>query len=262
MPNVMNQILAGFLPWILLFALISIAGAVFRVFLLPKIKGRIGEAVVNSRIRQLDPQVYHLISDVMLPTPEGTTQIDHVIVSRYGIFVLETKAYKGWIYGDEREPQWTQGIYRHKSRFQNPLRQNYKHTKTLADLTTIPHDYFKSVVVFVGDCTFKTAMPPNVVYVRDLVLHIKSVQTAIIMDEQVQEIANTIRLWAGTVTEKQKAGHVAHVRQQKAPASSDAQAPSCPRCRESMILRTSTRDGSRFWGCRRYPACRGIRKVA
>lgn len=43
-------------------------------------------------------------------------------------------------------------IYRRKSRFQNPLRQNYKHTKTLAELTGVPEGHFKSLVVFTGDC--------------------------------------------------------------------------------------------------------------
>lgn len=63
-------------------------------------------------------------------------------------------------------------------RFQNPLRQNYKHTKTLSDLTGIPHEHFKSIVVFVGESKFKTVMPPNVVHVRNFIRHIKRYQAA------------------------------------------------------------------------------------
>jgi hypothetical protein len=260
--NVANQMFGAILPWLLLAGFISIAGAVFRLFLLPKIKGWFGETLINLLIRRdLDPAVYHLIPDVMLPTPDGTTQIDHVIVSRYGIFVLETKTYKGWIYGDEREAQWTQVIFKRKERFQNPLRQNYRHTKTMAELTGIPEEYFKSLVVFAGECTFKTAMPVNVVYVRDFVRYIKGFQTPIIKDEQVPEIVSVIGEWAGTVTDKQKAGHVAHVRQKKSPVSAASPAPSCPQCGTIMVLRTSRKDGSQFWGCPRYPACRGIRSV-
>lgn len=261
-PNFANQILAAFLPWILLFGLLSILATAFRVILWPKLKGRLGEAGINFLARRfLDQAVYHLIPDVMLPTPDGTTQIDHVIVSRYGIFVLETKNYKGWIYGDERAAQWTQVNFKRKDRFQNPLRQNYKHTKTLADLTGVPEEYFKSLVVFAGDCTFKTAMPANVVYVRDFVRYIKGFQVAIIKDEQVPEIVSVIGEWAGTVTDKQKAGHVAHVRNKKAPVSAQGQAPACPRCEATMVLRTSRKDGSQFWGCPKYPGCRGTRQV-
>ena len=157
--NIANQMLGTILPWILLVGLVSILATVFRVFFLPRIKGRLGEASINFWAKRLlNQNVYHLIPDIMLPTPDGTTQIDHVIVSRYGIFVIETKTCKGWIYGSENEPQWTQVIFRRKERFQNPLRQNYKHTKTLSELTGIPENYFKSLVVFVGDCHFKTEM--------------------------------------------------------------------------------------------------------
>jgi len=258
-----STLLRNILPLILLAGLISILATAFRVFALPRLKGRLGEASINFWARRLlDQEVYHLIPDIMLPTSDGTTQIDHIIVSRYGLFVIETKTYKGWIYGSENESQWTQVIFRRKERFQNPLRQNYKHTKTLSDLTGIPHDYFKSLVVFVGDCEFKTDMPSNVVHIRDFVRHIKGHQTAIIKDEQVPQIAATIQEWASTVTDAQRANHVAHLRESKRPVTADSAAPSCPKCGSSMVLRTSRKDGSRFWGCATYPACKGTRQVA
>lgn len=261
--NITNQLLGAILPWLLLVGLIAIITNVIRFFLLPWLKGRLGEASINFRIKRLlDQTVYHLITNVMLPTPGGTTQIDHVIVSRYGVFVIETKTYKGWIYGNEREAQWTQAIYRRKERFQNPLRQNYKHTKTLSELTDIPESYFKSLVVFVGECTFKTAMPANVVYVRDFVKYIKSHQTPIIKDEQVSEITKVIQEWADTVSDEQKACHVKNLRQNKAPVATSAATPICPRCGEAMVLRTSRKDGSQFWGCSAYPKCKGTKQVA
>ena len=35
--------------------------------------------------------------------PDGTTQIDHIFVSHYGVFVVETKNTSGWIFGNERD---------------------------------------------------------------------------------------------------------------------------------------------------------------
>jgi restriction system protein len=32
--------------------------------------------------------------------------------------------------------------------------------------------------------------------------------------------------------------------------------PTCPACSIKMILRQSTREGRKFWGCRNYPACK------
>ena len=57
----------------------------------PAIRGNIGEAVVSGRLGSLPNDVYKVINNVMLPTVDGaTTQIDHVVVSRYGIFVVVT----------------------------------------------------------------------------------------------------------------------------------------------------------------------------
>jgi len=59
-------------------------------------KGLIGEAMVNMAAKLfLNKSDYHLIKNVTLPTESGTTQIDHIIVSRFGIFVIETKNMKG-----------------------------------------------------------------------------------------------------------------------------------------------------------------------
>ena len=113
----------------------------------PRRKGARGEALVARRLREGLPAGYLVLNDVYLPLADGTTtQIDHVVVSQFGIFVVETKTYAGWIFGDERSAQWTQTIYRKKSRFQNPLRQNYRHICALADNLGIDRSYFQSVI--------------------------------------------------------------------------------------------------------------------
>ena len=67
-------------------------------------KGVLGELFVNivANVR-LDKRIYTLFKNVTLPTEDGTTQIDHVIVSRYGVFVIETKNMKGWLFGDPKQ---------------------------------------------------------------------------------------------------------------------------------------------------------------
>ncbi|MDR6677228.1 hypothetical protein J2W58_001414 [Pseudomonas psychrotolerans] len=98
----------------------------------PWIKGYLGELLVRLFAQwRLDKQTYRRLNNVTLPTPDGTTQIDHVVLSRYSIFVVETKNMSGWIFGSERQAQWTQKLYKRTFKFQNPLRQNYKHLKAL-----------------------------------------------------------------------------------------------------------------------------------
>jgi hypothetical protein len=209
----------------------------------------------------LDDGIYTPISDIMLPAKNGTTQIDHVVVSRYGVFVIETKDYGGWIFGGEDQAKWTQVFYSRKSQFQNPLRQNYRHTKTLSELTHIPHHYFKSVVVFAGDATFKTEMPDNVVYVGDLARHIEGFEKYVIRDEQVPDVASAIREWAGTVSPEDERLHVEMLRKRMRPPA-EGESPDCPKCGNPMTMRTNRSDNSRFWGCSGYPRCRGTRSVA
>jgi hypothetical protein len=106
---------------------------------------------------------YHLLNHVTLRLDDGTTQIDHVLVSRFGIFVIETKDYKGWIFAGSRDRYWTQVLYRAKFRFQNPLHQNHRHVRAIQELLDfLPPDTVRPAVVFTGDAEFKTNIPDGV----------------------------------------------------------------------------------------------------
>ena len=118
---------------------------------------------------------------------DGTTQIDHVLVSRYGIFVIETKHYSGWIFGDQKSKRWTQVIYNQKSRFQNPLHQNYKHLKAVqAVLDFVSPGQISSVVVFTGNAEFMSERPEGVYSLEDLVAHLKGLQQMHLSENRMQ----------------------------------------------------------------------------
>ena len=191
-------------------------------------KGVMGEAMVRLSAKfLLDPSVYRAIHNVTLTTPDGTTQIDHVFVSRFGIFVVETKNYSGWIFGEEHQAMWTQKIYKTTHKFQNPLRQNYKHLKALEALLNISPEKFHSVIVFVGGSTFKTAMPDNVTYSGGYIRYIKSKIEEIFTDAEVEEIYQSIctgRLQPSFAISRE---HIKNVQNRL-----DLDAPRlCPKCR-------------------------------
>lgn len=112
---------------VIFFIIIIVALAVwFATTQTARSKGKRGEKRVSTGLgRALDDAVYRVVDDVTLPTRNGTTQIDHLVVSPHGVFVIETKNVSGWIFGREEQQQWTQVLYRRKSRFFNPIRQNY-----------------------------------------------------------------------------------------------------------------------------------------
>ncbi|KPQ00089.1 nuclease-related domain-containing protein [Marinobacter sp. HL-58] len=179
---------------------------------LPWFKGKFGEFLVNLSARCfLDKSRYHLIKNVTLPTEDGTTQIDHVLVSEFGVFVVETKNMKGWIFGGLHQRFWTQKIYRSNHKFQNPLHQNYKHVKALQTLLGLGDHQIHSVVAFVGDSTFKTPMPANVTQGLGYVRYIKSQRELVLSSAQVAEVREKVasgRLKASFATDQQHARYV------------------------------------------------------
>jgi restriction system protein len=224
--------------------------------LVSSFKGWVGEmrGTLAAKIR-LDSKVYRSINNVTIPTANGTTQIDHVIVSRHGIFVVETKNIKGWIYGGEKQAQWTQVLYGKKYRFQNPLLQNYRHTKTLAEFLGIEHSKIHSLVMFWSECEFKTPMPSNVLD-RGYSAYIKNKTEVFFTDEEVDQIYEAIKtgmLPKGWSTRRQ------HLNSLKERFSDKM---TCPKCGGEPALRTARKGanaGKQFYGCSRFPACRYMR---
>ena len=160
----------------LIFGIVLIKVIVFAIKVRrPTIKGKVGEGIVKLNCRlYLDSQTYRILDDVTIPASNGrTSQIDHVIVSKYGIFVIETKNYGGWIFGGADDRQWTSVHYRRKFRFQNPLRQNAGHIRALSKLLNLPSSHFHGIVRFVGDAKFKTGVPDGV-FTRGHIRYIES----------------------------------------------------------------------------------------
>ncbi|PSU88131.1 nuclease-related domain-containing protein [Photobacterium kishitanii] len=135
-------------------------------------KINIGEALVSKK---LNDYLFHeqvtgiVVNNVTLSIDGSTTQIDHVLICTKGVFVIETKHYKGWIYGDAKQKKWTQVLFKKRSQFQNPIHQNYKHIKAIQALFDfLPTDQIKSLVVFTGDGEFKTSRPKGVVLLDEI----------------------------------------------------------------------------------------------
>ncbi len=222
-------------------------------------KGKFGEFIVNFSARIfLDRKTYHLVKDVTLPTEDGSTQIDHIIVSKYGIFVVETKNMKGWIFGNPNQKTWTQKLYKHTSKFQNPIHQNYKHIKTLESLLGLNDQQIHSVIVFIGDSTFRTDMPENVTSSGGYIRYIKSKTKPVLTESEVNEIIEKIESGRLTPSFKTNREHVAHVRDIIAKKKSN-NTVKCPKCGSAMVIREAKKGknaGKKFWGCSAFPECR------
>jgi restriction system protein len=156
------------------------------------IKGKIGEIKTNlAQILFLDLKEYHIFNNVLLKANHGTTQIDHIIVSKYGIFVIETKNWNGWIYGKRDDDYWTHVFFKAKHKLQNPLHQNYLHTKSLAEVLKINHNLMFPVVKFWGKCSFKTSMPEGVLK-SGLTRYIKNKKSVLLHEHEVMRVCQEL----------------------------------------------------------------------
>ena len=137
----------------------------------------VGEQEVASLLsRELSYKDYFIFNNLILPSENnGSTQIDHIVISRFGIFVIESKDYNGWIFGSKDDPMWVQSLPggKNKFSFQNPTHQNYAHIMALKVLMPFATDKFYSVVVFSDKSEFKTPSIENVVHLDQLIGCIK-----------------------------------------------------------------------------------------
>lgn len=147
-----------------------------------------GESLLSDTVLvNFKPPDYHLLNHVTLPLKDGTTQVDHILVSRFGVFVIETKDYKGWIFANSKQANWTQVLFNSKFRFQNPIHQNFRHVRAVQDLLDfLPPETIRSVVVFTGDAGFKTDVPPGVFKLPGFVDHIRENTTEVMSLNRLQ----------------------------------------------------------------------------
>ena len=147
----------------------------------------------------------------MLVKPDGkTTQIDQIVVSQWGIFVLEIKNIRGWIYGHEGETSWTQQLSpKKRNQFGNPCNQNYGHIVTLSQRLGLPIEQFKSIIAFSNRAEFKKKLPDEVIHFNEVAKYIQShSKTPIIPPETVPGLVLKIKELDAEVTPEQRKNHI------------------------------------------------------
>ena len=231
--------------------------------------GKRGEEKVGTLLNDL-PQGYYVLNDVVLKTEKGSTQIDHIVVSKYGLFIIETKNYRGEIYGDDNRKQWTQIIatdvryrrkwyktYTHitKNQFYNPIKQSLGHLyeirKSLPEIQSLR---IIPIVVFTGEADISKVQTNSlVIYDSALITTILQYQKELISDSEVQIILKHLSdknvrdiIDDNTHIHNLKIAEIEHNKQ--------VTSGICPRCGGKLVLRKG-QYGS-FYGCSNYPKCK------
>lgn len=181
-----------------------------------KLRENSGEAKVRQSLVTYCKNINgHVLNNVTLRLKDGsTTQVDHILVSSRGIFVIETKHYKGWIFGNHKSKRWTQIIYNNRHTFYNPLFQNYKHVIAIQDiLDFLKPQFIHNIVVFTGESIFKTAKIENVCYLEELIPTIEKHSNNALSLDVVQFCVGRLEYMRLELTQKTDVEHQAYLAQ-------------------------------------------------
>jgi hypothetical protein len=159
----------------------------YRSYRVSAFQNRGEELVSRVALMNFNSPGYHLMNHVTLLMKDGTTQIDHILISRFGVFVIETKDYKGWIFANPLQANWTQVLFNYKYKFQNPIFQNARHVRAVrALLDFLPASTIKSVVVFTGEAKFMTDIPEGVFNISGLITYLRNQTVEVMSLNRVQ----------------------------------------------------------------------------
>lgn len=219
-----------------------------------KSKGKQGELYVAKRLKKLPQDQYRVINDLLLQSNGYSSQIDHVVVSPYGAFVIETKNFTGDIYGGPNSEMWTQNIYGNKSQFRNPIWQNQGHItalkKVLDDKGRIT---FHNIVLFSEYSNVKADACKGVYSFRQILPVIEGYDRIVLTQSDVDSIYSKL-LAANFDDKKAKKEHIKSAKGAKHRRNEAVANGKCPLCGGNLILRESKY--GKFYGCSNYPKCR------
>lgn len=119
-------------------------------------RGEQGEIKLRNELEQKIPGEKRILTNLYTFKEDGTlNEIDIVLIHSTGIFVIESKNYRGYISGNRYRKEWNQTFYAKSkkitNKFYNPIYQNYGHICSLQKMLSLNNrDYFKSYIAF-GD---------------------------------------------------------------------------------------------------------------
>lgn len=250
----------------------------FKLFDSPSSSGARGEQAVSSTLRTLNfwQERGKILRNLYVPIGNGnTTEIDLLFVTTHGIFVIESKNYSGYIFGNERSQKWTSTLYAGKTwyggkkvekhHFYNPIKQNASHVRHLRNYLCDLRIPIYSIIVFSDRCEFKAISietPDTFVCHRRQLRNIIKTgldQTAeYLSDDELEMLYRKLACLTNAPPEVRQQ-HIQSIHEQQA-----RNAMRCPYCKSELVLRTAKKGpyaGQQFLGCSNYPNCRYIKNI-
>ena len=195
-----------------------------------------------------------VLKNIYVPYRDKTSEIDLLMIHEKGIFVVESKNYSGWIFGNASQLNWTQSQQNgEKHQYYNHIRQNQTHKKAHSEYLNIPVSSFTSYIVFSERCSLKRvpADTDQVIIVRrpDMLKKLRAQLRSSVNLYSPEEITQLVQKLQ-PLTNKSEAEKQQHV---------DDIKEKCPFCGSELVLRRGKY--GQFWGCSTYPKCKFTRPL-
>ena len=238
--------------YILVMAILLILMKIFY----PKFRGIMGEFWVKQELKKLPKDRYKILNDIMVRTNDMTHQIDHLIISPYGIFVIEMKNYYGLIRGTDHNDKWIQYLGKNKFYFKNPIHQNYGHVKALEELLNLDNKLFIPIVCFSNQAKLKVETKNNVVPLDYLITNIIKYQN-IILESDLEAIYNKI-VELNIKDKSERRNHVKNIKNKIEEDKDKIVNMVCPKCGGKLVDKNGKY--GQFIGCSNFPKCKFTKK--
>lgn len=180
-------------------------------------KGLWGEFLIFIELEKIEGYK-RIVSNIYLDKGNDKTEVDLIMVNRYGIYVFESKNYSGKIYGNDKNKNWVQYVRGRKYKFYNPVSQNNIHINALLKTLDIADsELVHSYIVFGNKSDLRkiSIARPHVTLLqtKDLLNDIavkQENQSKNITVDEINQIYEKLRKYA-FADEKTKEKHIANI---------------------------------------------------
>jgi hypothetical protein len=160
----------------------------------PRFRGDIAERRTRRILAAgLEQKRYTVLNDVLLPTGGGTLAVDHIVVSRFGVFVIESLYVNGSVSGGEFQERWKVQRLGRSRRIDNPMHRNAVQAETLGRLLGMPASKIHRVVAISGQRELPAGMPDHLVPVDRLIRYMRKKGTHVLEPEQADRALKAIQ---------------------------------------------------------------------
>ena len=221
-------------------------------------KGRIGELLVKYKLNKLSKEEYRVLNNIMIEVDDKTYQIDHIVISKYGIFVIETKSFRGFIIGVEGCDKWMQFVGKKAYEFPNPIQQNYWHIHALKKLLELDENIFIPIICFTSQVKLKVDSKQRVIKLSRLNSNILGQQN-VVLDVDLDEIYNKITS-SNIINKQELKKHVKNIKTRLKIDNIKIDNIICPNCGGELGVKKGKKNKP-FIGCSNYPNCKFTKRI-